>query len=188
MKAEECNKSVTDVTSEWMFIKGEGWRPELKYLCLLHKTYKTIIEIDTENGRSLVFKAQTSGTTPENTPGNTPRYPNKVKLCRDDAYVSDWRFNARALSQKLESGAGGERMIEMTEGKWTFKIQDPVDSARQVFNRFDVNGDNDISRDELKPMLAAMGFIVTDEQVAEVYMCSTTFDVSYRMRAIICSC
>ena len=165
---KDSDKTVTDVTSEWRFLKGEGWRPDLNYLCLLHKTYKTIIEIDAENGRSFVFKAETSGTTPANTPGNTPRYPNKVKLCRDDAYVSDWRFNAHSLSQKLESGAG-EKMIEMTEGKWSFKIQDPIDSARKVFNRYDVNGDNDISRDELKPMLEAMGYIITDEQVAEVH-------------------
>ena len=157
-----------DATSEWIFIKGEGWRPDVQYLYLFHKTFRTIIEFDTNNGRSFVFKAQISGSTPSSTPGNTPRFANKVKLCRDDAYVSDWRFNAHALVQKLESGEGEPLPAQMTSGCWSFKIQDPIDSARSVFNRYDVNGDNDISCTELKPMLNAMGYIITDEQVEEV--------------------
>ena len=130
--------------------------------------HKTVIEIDAENGKSFVFKAQITGTTPHNTPGNTPRYPNKVKLCREDAYVCDWRFNANELVRKLESGEGDELPIEMIVGCWSFEVQDPIKSAQRVFNRYDINGDNDISCDELKPMLAAMGYVITDEQVEEV--------------------
>jgi hypothetical protein len=167
MSNADVVKDSDDAASAWIFIKGEGWRPELQYFYLFHQSYRTVIEFDVNNGRSFVFKAEISGSTPASTPGNTPRFPNKVKLCRDDAYMSDWRLNAHPLVQKLEAGEGEPLPVPMTAGCWSFKVQDPIDSARRVFNRYDVNGDNDISCTELKPMLAAMGYIVTDEQVEE---------------------
>jgi hypothetical protein len=54
-------------------------RPQTSQLLLLmHLERKIFIELSPDEATGFVYKVGIEGNTPQNTPGNTPRLPNKV--------------------------------------------------------------------------------------------------------------
>jgi hypothetical protein len=90
-RSEEVEAARCEFETDWVFLSEAGWREDLVFTVLRHRTLGTVIELGHSQGRSFLFKVRTSGDTPTSTPGNTPRHPDKVKMCREDAYFADWR-------------------------------------------------------------------------------------------------
>ena len=158
----------------WRMVQGTDWRdpnsPSFDTTVLRHSIYGTVIELKHAqgSGKSFVFKATTTGDTPKNTPGNTPRHADKVKICREDAYVADWRFNAAFLLQRMEVGEGTKLPAgPISFGCWNFEQSDPAVVCDEVFRKLDTDGSGTMEPPEVYQASQIMGFTdMTEEDVA----------------------
>jgi hypothetical protein len=123
-------------------LQGADWRDPQKHTpdltVLRHKELGTVIELKhaAGSGKSFVFKETSVGTR-----GTTPRNASKVKICREDTYVADWRFNAATLVKRMEAGEGSKIPCgPISFGCWHFKQTDPAVVCEDVFRKLDKDG------------------------------------------------
>jgi hypothetical protein len=161
----------------WRMLQGADWRSpnsaSIDLTVFRHSIYGTIIELKhvVGSGRSFVFKPTSAGNTPTNTPGNTPRHADKVKICRDDAYVADWRFNATALVQRMEAGEGSKLPGgPISFGCWNFEQTDPAKLCEEVFRKLDADGSGAMDADEVYNAAQIMGFADMSEENVKTWI------------------
>lgn len=156
----------------WRMLQGSDWRDpnswSVDLTVLRHSVYGTIIELKhlKGSGKSFVFKPTTKGDTPKSTPGNTPRHADKVKICRDDAYVADWRFNAANLVKRMEDGEGTKLPGgPISFGCWNFSQTDPAVVCDEVFEKLDTDGSGAMEAHEVYEAAQIMGFTDMSEDM-----------------------
>jgi len=161
----------------WRMLQGADWRNPQKHTpdltVLRHTEFGTVIELKLApgSGKSFVFKETTVGNTPQNTPGNTPRHAGKVKICRDDAYVADWRFNAATLVKRMEAGEGSKIPCgPISFGCWHFQQTDPAAVCDDVFRKLDTDGSGAMEADEVYEAAQIMGFTDMSEEMVKTWI------------------
>jgi len=155
----------------WRMVQGSDWRnPDSSSVDLTvfrHSIHGTVIELKHSqgSGRSIVFQPASAGDTPNNKPGNTLRRADKVKICRDDAYVADWRFNAAILVKRMEAGEGTKIPNgPISFGCWNFEQTDPSVVCEEVFHKLDADGSGTMEANEVFEAAQMMGFTDMSEE------------------------
>jgi len=151
--------------SPWVMLQGPDWRnpnassPDLTVL--RHKVHGSTIELKhaAGSGKSFVFKAT----------GTASASGDRVKICREDAYVADWRFNAPFLVQRMEAGEGAPIPGgPLSFGCWNFEQTDPAKVCLDVFTQLDTDGSGAMEASEVYEAAQVLGFTdMTEEMVAE---------------------
>jgi Ca2+-binding EF-hand superfamily protein len=156
----------------WRMLQGADWRDPQKHTpdltVLRHKELGTVIELKhaAGSGKSFVFKETSVGTR-----GTTPRNASKVKICREDTYVADWRFNAATLVKRMEAGEGSKIPCgPISFGCWHFKQTDPAVVCEDVFRKLDKDGSGAMEADEVYEAAQIMGFTDMSEDVVKAWI------------------
>lgn len=156
----------------WRMLQGADWRDPQKHTpdltVLRHKELGTVIELKhaAGSGKSFVFKETSVGTR-----GTTPRNASKVKICREDTYVADWRFNAATLVKRMEAGEGSKIPCgPISFGCWHFKQTDPAAVCEDVFRKLDKDGSGAMEADEVYEAAQIMGFTDMSEDVVKAWI------------------
>ena len=156
----------------WRMLQGADWRDPQKHTpdvtVLRHKELGTVIELKhaAGSGKSFVFKETSFATR-----GTTPRNASKVKICREDTYVADWRFNAATLVKRMETGEGSKIPCgPISFGCWHFQQTDPAAVCEDVFRKLDKDGSGAMEADEVYEAAQIMGFTDMSEEAVKAWI------------------